>query len=201
MTSIETKDLISVNKEIEDIYNQGVKGIEGLPQSFDNVAKWLPLVRCLLETVGHVYLDEQARLAIESIMKSCESNAVRLRRVFKAVAAWEDAFIQEEYLTVMKRISDGKPVETVAREMMEGVRDLAMHDGVKAATEAQVAKLLTAIKELSNIEPLPSTQGSVSQHHSGSGDNVAGNKVMGNHNENHGSGPAYFGSYTQNLPK
>jgi hypothetical protein len=76
-----------------------------------------------------------------------------------------------------------------------------INHAAQAATEAQVAQLSEAIKELSNMEPSLPEEDGVSQTYYGSGDNIAGNKYGGNHNEYSGSGTAYFGAVTQHGMK
>lgn len=188
--------IIEVVKTVSD----NLKDAANLPTAFREIGERLPIVQDTLRiTKTHIgnNVDDEACQAMETVVKNCKNKAEQLQGIFNAVALSADASRIESYRIALRRWSKGKLVEDLAREMIEDVRVLAMNRAVQGATEAQVAQLLKAIEDLANVEPSLSDGTSVNQHHSGSGDNVAGNKYMGNHNENHGSGTAYFGSVTQ----
>ncbi|WAO94398.1 Pfs, NACHT, and ankyrin domain-containingprotein [Fusarium falciforme] len=191
--------VISIVEAVEIVYN-GIRDTRNLPRAFREVAKKLPLVRDTLRIAERqigASTDDEACQAVKTVVESCKVKAEELKDIFDAVSASDNASRFERYRVAVRRFGKGSLVETLAQELMEEVRLLGTNRAVQAATEAQAAELLKAIEELSSMEPSLPDEKSVSQHHSGSGDNVAGNKYQGNHNVYSGSGTAYFGGVTQ----
>lgn len=178
-----------------------LRDAENLPRAFREVLERLPLVRDTLR-IAEKYVgdntDKEACRAMKIIVEKCKARAENLEKIFEEVAPSEGKPRLERYRMAARRLGKGSQVEVLTKEMMEGVRILAENRAVQAATGAQVTQLAKAIEDLSTTESsLPDEDSSVSQSHFGSGDNVAGNKYSGNHNEYHGSGPAYFAPVTQ----
>ncbi|KAM0325461.1 hypothetical protein ACHAQA_007448 [Verticillium albo-atrum] len=134
---------------------------------------------------------------MKTIVERCKVKAEHLEKIINAAVPSEHSSWLERHRLAAQCIRKGDRVDVLTKEMMEDVRLLAMNRAINAATEAQITELLKATKEPSSTtHPLPNDD-SVAQYHSGSGDNVIGDKVMGNLNVVNGSGTAYFGAVTQ----
>ncbi|CAI7601620.1 unnamed protein product [Penicillium manginii] len=188
MSGIEVVGLISavvgILTAITDVYD-GLKDAANLPEAIRKVAERLPLVRSILESVEkHIasHPDEQACQAMETVVKKCKINAERLQEIFNAVAPSEPPSKRDRYRAIVRGWGKGQMVEVLAKEMLDDVRLLAEKHAVGAASETQIEQLQKAIEEISKLSPSLPNEGSVTQSHSGSGDNITGNKYGGNHN-------------------
>lgn len=190
--------VISIVETVEKVYN-GFRDAKILPRAFREVAEKLPLVQDTLRIVErHIRAnaDGEACQAMKTVMERCKTKADHLKEIFDAVKPSEDPSRLERYRMVVRRLGKGNLVEELATNIMQDVRLLAVNHAVQAATEAQVAELVKTIEDLSNIEPSLQDESSVSQHHCGSGNNIAGNKYGGNHNVFSGHGTANYGPVT-----
>ncbi|KAF5600694.1 Het-eN [Fusarium pseudoanthophilum] len=205
MSGIEVVGLVSgILTILETIgkLSDAIKNAKDLPPAFREVADKLPIVRDILQAVEkHLSTspDQGSDDAIKAVLKHCRDKAEKLEKLFKAVDPSEDTSSLKRYALMVRSLGKGHRVEILSKGMMEDVKLLVQNHAAQAATEAQVAKLTEAIQEISSVEPSLAEEEAVTQTHYGSGDNVAGNKHVGNHNEYSGSGTAYFGSVTQHV--
>ncbi|KAF5565551.1 Pfs NB-ARC ankyrin-domain-containing protein [Fusarium napiforme] len=205
MSGIEAVGLVSgILTILETIgkLSDAIKNAKDLPPAFREVADKLPIVRDILQAVEkHLSTssDQGTDEAIKAVLKHCRDKAEKLEKLFKAVDPSEDTSSFRRYSSMVRSLGKGHRVEVLSKGMMEDVKLLVQNHAAQAATETQVAKLSEAIQEISSVEPSLAEEEAVTQTHYGSGDNVAGNKHVGNHNEYSGSGTAYFGSVTQHV--
>ncbi|KAI8309040.1 2-oxoglutarate dehydrogenase [Colletotrichum sp. SAR11_240] len=188
---------------VENLYSR-FKDNDNLPREFRDITKRLPVVRDTLKIVQQnidSITDDEARQTMTEVMKNCKNKADKLDDIFTAIASSDPQSTAERCREVFRSWGKGRKVVELAKGMMEDVKTLAMNRVVQASTEAQLQKLQEAITELSSIQPSISDDESVSLHHTGFGDNVAGNKYQGNHNDFSGTGNAYFAPVTQNGTK
>ncbi|KAF5622401.1 Pfs NB-ARC and ankyrin-domain protein [Fusarium tjaetaba] len=171
-TGIEVIGLVSAILTILETIGKisdALKNAKDLPPSFREVANKLPIVREILQAVEKhlsTLADKATDESIKAVLKHCREKAEKLEKLFRAVDPSEDTSSFRRYAL--------------------------LNHAAQAATEAQVAKLSEAIRVMSSMEtPIPEEE-AISQTHYGSGDNVAEDKYSGNHNENSGSGTAYF---------
>jgi ribosome-binding protein aMBF1 (putative translation factor) len=203
MSGIEVVGLVSgILTILETIgkLSDAIKNAKDLPPAFREVADKLPIVRDILQAVEKhlgTSSDQGPDEAIKAVLKHCRDKAEKLEKLFKAVDPSEDTSSFRRYASMVRSLGKGHRVEVLSKGMMEDVKLLVQNHVAQAATEAQVAKLFEAIQEISSVEPSLAEEEYVTQTHYGSGDNIAGNKHVGNHNEYSGSGTAYFGSVTQ----
>ncbi|KAF5698450.1 ankyrin repeat-containing protein [Fusarium mundagurra] len=184
---------ITIVETINKVYN-GLKDVDGLPAAFQEVIGRLPLVQTVLQAVEEQIqpdANDTATQAMKAVVTRCKVRAEDLEKIFKAVASSEGMSRLERYRRVVRQLGKEKKVEALAKELLEDVHLLAERHAFQAATQAQVSQLREAIEELSQVgSSLPDEDG-FTLVHSGSGDNVAGNKYTGN-NQYHGSGQAFF---------
>lgn len=203
MSGIEVVGLVSgILTILETIgkLSDALKNAKDLPPAFREVADKLPIVRDILQAVEKhlsTSADQGTDEAIKAVLKRCREKAEKLEKLFKAVEPSEDSSSFRRYALVVRSLGKGHRVEVLSKGMMEDVKLLVQNHTTQAATEAQVAKLSEAIRVMSSMETSLPEEDTISQTHYGSGDNVAGNKYAGNHNENSGSGTAYFAPVTQ----
>ncbi|QGI81314.1 hypothetical protein CEK25_008043 [Fusarium fujikuroi] len=207
MSGIEVVGLVSgILTILETIgkLSDALKNAKDLPPAFREVADKLPIVRDILQAVEKhlsTSADQGADEAIKAVLKHCREKAEKLEKLFKAVEPSEDSSSFKRYALMVRSLGKGNRVEVLSKGMMEDVKLLVQNHAAQAATEAQVAKLSEAIRVMSSMEISLPEEEAISQTHYGSGDNVAGNKYAGNHNENSGSGTAYFAPVTQHASK
>ncbi|VZI19827.1 unnamed protein product [Fusarium fujikuroi] len=205
MSGIEVVGLVSgILTILETIgkLSDALKNAKDLPPAFREVADKLPIVRDILQAVEKhlsTSADQGADEAIKAVLKHCREKAEKLEKLFKAVEPSEDSSSFKRYALMVRSLGKGNRVEVLSKGMMEDVKLLVQNHAAQAATEAQVAKLSEAIRVMSSMEISLPEEEAISQTHYGSGDNVAGNKYAGNHNENSGSGTAYFAPVTQHV--
>lgn len=201
MSGAEVVGLISAIISIVDAIgkvSKALKDANDLPRAFHEVAERLPLVRDTLRAVeSHIKnsADEGTYQAIEKVLKNCKDKAAQLDELFKVVAPSQGRPRMKRYAVALLRVGKQNRVENLATGMMEDARLLVLNYAVQAASEAQVSELRDAIEDLSSMESSLPESSATNQTHHGSGDNIAGDKYGGNHNEI--SGNAYFGPVTQ----
>ncbi|KAF5578017.1 Pfs NB-ARC ankyrin-domain-containing protein [Fusarium pseudocircinatum] len=203
MSGIEVVGLVSAILTILETIGKisdALKNAKDLPPSFREVANKLPIVREILHAVEKhlsTSADQATDESIKAVLTHCREKAEKLEKLFRAIDPSEDTSSFRRYALMVRSLGKGHRVEVLSKGMMEDVRILVQNHAAQAATEAQVAKLSEAIRVMSSIETSLPEEEAISQTHYGSGDNVAGNKYAGNHNENSGSGTAYFAPVTQ----
>jgi hypothetical protein len=150
------------------------KDVNALPQAFREVAQRLPLVRSTLQTAeSHIAAykpDKDSCNAMKSVVESCGDKAKRLETIFQDVIPPADTPILDRYFKAVQTLGKGNRVETLMKGILVDVQLLAGNSSIKAATKAQVEKLVKAIEELSVIPPsLPEEDSSTTVANYGSG--------------------------------
>ncbi|KAG8673801.1 hypothetical protein FPOAC1_007120 [Fusarium poae] len=193
--------VVGIVQFIGEVSN-ALKNAKDLPEAFQEVGDRIALVRDILQNVER-HIDGTAGdgtyQALKAILENCKDKASQLENIFQAVAPSDKTPRLKRYALAVKSLGKGKRVEVLAKGMIEDTQLLVLEHAAQAATEDQLAKLADAVEVLSEMEPSLPEEESISQTHYGSGDNVAGNKYGGNHNdikEIHGN--PIFGNVTNN---
>ncbi|KAM0491832.1 hypothetical protein ACHAP8_010336 [Fusarium lateritium] len=196
--------IVGIVQFIAEVSN-ALKNAKDLPEAFQEVGDRIALVQDILQKVENNIdrtADDGTYQAVRTILEDCKDKAKQLEAIFQAVASTDKTPRIKRYALVVKRLGKGKRVEVLAKGMIEDTQLLVMEHTAQAATEDQLTKLADAIEVLSEIEPSLPEEGSITQNHSGSGDNVAGNKYQGNHNDIKAiHGNPIFGNVTNNNGK
>ncbi|KAI4861171.1 SesA protein [Hypoxylon rubiginosum] len=178
----------------------------GLPQSFRDVSARLPLVQNTLETASSGLTDETdarsttstSRTALTKVLESCRDKAAALQKVLQAVIPATNASRMTRYLKALRTIPNADKVETLMDGILGDLQVLTGNHAVKAATRAQVERLIGAAKE---GEGLNDSSPTVSLHNASTGSQYV-HSGQGNQNVSTGSGlqfnekltgPFYFG--------
>ncbi|KUJ12153.1 WD domain-containing protein [Mollisia scopiformis] len=146
----------STYKVIEDLKN--------LPKAFREVNKSLPIVEDTLKIARQQLLgksvDESTKKAIEPYIIASEEKAKSLRDIFKKVEqgqvqgkdtkGWS---VVDFYRTTVVPMGKAHRVESLMKDILEAVKNLATYQVFKTATQQQVKKLEDAINELAKVEP------------------------------------------------
>ncbi|XEV01594.1 hypothetical protein FSHL1_006881 [Fusarium sambucinum] len=193
--------IVGIVQFIAEVSN-ALKNAKDLPEAFQEVGDRIALVQDILQKVENNIdrtADDGTYQAVRTILEDCRDKAKQLEAIFQAVASTDKTPRIKRYALAVKRLGKGKRVEVLAKGMIEDTQLLVMEHTAQAATEDQLTKLADAIEVLSEIEPSLPEEGSITQNHSGSGDNVAGNKYQGNHNDIKAiHGNPIFGNVTNN---
>ncbi|OCK76161.1 SesA protein, partial [Lepidopterella palustris CBS 459.81] len=176
-----------------------IKDGEDLPQAFHEVAKKVELVVGTLRIAKTHILkstpDEKSCKEIKPTVERCKEKASRLENIFHQVVPQASTPRPERYRLAVTALGKGNRVETLMKGMLEDVKLLAGNQAVKAATEAEIGKLVKAIEELVAMPPSLSedTPGnSINNYGSGT---VNANTGEGTQNNNTGSGKQFNGQY------
>jgi hypothetical protein len=189
--------VITVVETIVKIYND-VKEADGIPATFREAARRLPLVRDTLRIaesrIHDRSLDEEGCRAIKPTVEECKDKALRLELVFRKVMPQGEFSRLERYRIAIRALGQESKVETLMTAMLGDVQLLAQNHAVKAATEAQVGMLAKAIEELAAMPPSMAEEAveksSISNYGSGT-QNV--NTGAGSQNNNTGGGRQFIG--------
>lgn len=139
--------------------------------------------------------DEKSCKEIKPTVERCKEKASRLENIFHQVVPQASTPRPERYRLAVTALGKGNRVETLMKGMLEDVKLLAGNQAVKAATEAEIGKLVKAIEELVAMPPSLSedTPGnSINNYGSGT---VNANTGEGTQNNNTGSGKQFNGQY------
>ena len=188
--------IITVIDTIVKVYND-VKDAEGVPITFREITRRLPLIRDTLRIAeahinGHS-LDEESCRAIKPIVEGSKDKALRLEIMFRKVVPQANVSRLDRYRIAVRALGKGNRVETLMKGMLEDVQLLAGNHAIKAATEAEVGKLIKAIEELSAMPSSMSEDmsgNSIYNYGSGTQNVNAGD---GTQNNNTGSGKQFIG--------
>ncbi|KAI1772520.1 SesA protein [Hypoxylon cercidicola] len=190
---------------------EAVDDASGLPQSFRDVAARLPLVHDTLEKASTGLTGEEdtaaAYIALARVLESCRNKAAALKEVLQAVMPAVNASRMERYYKAIKTLPNADKVENLMDGILGDLQVLTGNRAVKAATQAQIERLIDAAKRGEKLEGGGSTP-AVSLYnastglqyvHSGPGNqNVAtGHGIQINERS---TGPYYFG-WTPGSPK
>lgn len=195
--------IIAILDAAAQVYNT-VSDASGLPESFRDVARRLPLVNETLKTVRRRLdssdLDERFCEAVEPVVEGCKDKAARLEGIFRKVVPQESASRMERYALAVRTVGKGSRVEYLMRGILEDVQLLADNHVMKLATEAELESLREASKEASSIPPpLLTSPRPCSINNLGSGfQNV--NTGTGGQINNNGQGQQFIGSSFASPP-
>ncbi|KAF7547354.1 hypothetical protein G7Z17_g7786 [Cylindrodendrum hubeiense] len=198
--------IISIVEATWKIYVD-IKDTKCLPRTFHQTAETLPLVEDTLQTAKG-YMDEhdlpeESRKAMKHILEGCKSKVGKLQQIFEEISPQPEDSRFASYRKVACALGKGSRVETLMDGILKDVTTLVQNHGIKAVTKNEFEVLTKAIQDLKALpSSLMAEDSPAKVSHSGSGDiqYAEGHIIHGNHNENHGSGPAYFGNVTQHGP-
>jgi hypothetical protein len=114
-----------------------------------------------LEAAGiqliHVPLDDASAKAIEPIITGCKEKANALLAIFQKIdnrrKDAKDGWVLEFYRTTVIPLGKAHRVEVLMKDILEGLKKLAINQLFKTATQSQMAGLEKAIQALSEVEP------------------------------------------------
>ncbi|KFY04939.1 hypothetical protein O988_00384 [Pseudogymnoascus sp. VKM F-3808] len=191
-----TIDIIKNTKTIYKAY----KDAKGLPKQFHSVAEKFPLVLEILRNAEKksqtTELNDEQTNAAASNIRACHEKVEALNKIFKVVLPEEGANRMERYKKAVAALGKGKRVEELMGEIMRDVELVTSNELMGTATEDEIKKLREAIQEMIDMPPSISDDGgSITQHNSGGGSNIA-SRVTNNNigegsytNSNTGGGP------------
>lgn len=144
-----------------------------LPRGFREVAERLALIQDTLQSIEEWVKQsegEESLQGIRAIVEKCKDKADLLEKIFKDMIPADGVPRFERYRAAVQRLSKGSHIEELTKGMMEDLRLLAENRAFGGATEAQVAKVLQAIEDMSAMEPsVPDEDVSPHYVHYGSG--------------------------------
>lgn len=172
-----------------------VKDPNGQPQAFRQVAARLLLVRDILEKakLEANQLDETSQEDLEKVLEECKGKAEKLDKIFRKVLPGSEEGRLGRYRKAVSTPFSGGQVEQLMEGILKDAQLIATKKLMGIADKKQVKELAEAIKEMKEMpSSFPDEADSISQIHSGSGQNIA-NTGTGNTTNNIQSG----GSGTQ----
>jgi hypothetical protein len=181
-----------------------VQDPNGQPEEFRQVAARLPLVRSIMEKAKSEAKnldDKDTQENLEMVLESCEEKARKLKKIFyKVLPGGEDGRL-DRYRKAMSAPFNGGRVEQLMEGILRDAQLIATKKLEGIATQEQVKDLAEAIKDMNGIPSSLSDEAStISQMHSGSGQNIASmgpgntnNIVSGSGSFYHHIGSAHFG--------
>ncbi|KFX99137.1 hypothetical protein V490_01932 [Pseudogymnoascus sp. VKM F-3557] len=190
---------IDIIKNTKTIY-KAFKDAKGLPKQFHSVAEKFPLVLEILRNAEKksqtTELNDEQTNAAASNIRACHEKVEALNKIFKAVLPEEGANRMERYKKAVAALGKGKRVEELMGEIMRHIELVTSNELIGTATEDEIKKLQEAIQEMIDMSPSISDDGgSITQHNSGGGSNIA-SRVTNNNigegsytNSNTGGGP------------
>ncbi|OBT59625.1 hypothetical protein VE04_00165 [Pseudogymnoascus sp. 24MN13] len=191
-----TIEIVKSTKSLHSAY----KDAKGLPKEFGSIAAKFPLVLTILrnaEKKGQATkLDDEQTNEAENNIRACHEKVEALNKIFKAVLPDADANRLERYKKAVAAVGKGKRVEELMGEIMKHIELVTCDKLMGTATGDEIKKLEEAIQEMLDMSPsIPEDSGSIIQHSSGSGNNIA-SRVTNNNigegtytNSNTGKGP------------
>lgn len=192
--------LISIVDAIKKVYD-AAGDANGQPGEFRQVAARLPLVIEILHSVEAAApeLDDTKQEAIEPILKSCKAKAEKLQEIFQKVIRKDDGNWFDRYKKALRTLGKGDKVEYLMEGIQKDTQLLACEKLMGIATEEQVKRLEEGIREMNDLSSsVQEDTLSVTQTHSGTGDNIghsgSGNNYGGNSHHNQNSGDVNYGS-------
>lgn len=200
MSGIEVLGLISsiitVIDTVVQLYN-AIKDTPHLPRAFREVVERLPLVRNTLraaeERIRNYNTDRETCEAIKPTVEKCKEKVEHLESILQQMAPQRGASSLHRYRLAVRRLGKESQVEELMKGILEDVQLVAGNRAIQAASEAQVAELLQAINELSEV---PSSISECNPSHTftnyGTGNQF--NAPGGTQNNNTGSGIQFPGS-------
>ncbi|KAJ6037201.1 WD domain-containing protein [Penicillium herquei] len=154
---------IAIIQAISGTY-EAIKNIKSLPHEFDAVSSSLPIARFNIECAEKVFddpnVDDSFKEEIKKLLHECNEKATSLKEIFQRV---DETFNHEKkknklgnlleiYKAIIIKMSKAHRVETLMKEILEKLHSIGLNKVLRAATQEQVERLETAIKELSEVE-------------------------------------------------
>ncbi|RSL59898.1 hypothetical protein CEP54_007009 [Fusarium duplospermum] len=151
---------ITVVQAIPLTYN-AIQHLQGLPKAFEEVQHHLPLVQETLQNVQQLLkdstLDESAVVPVQTTVGRCKTNADSLLQIFQDIEKHskngKNGSIVEFYRARVLRLGKGHRVESLMKDLMKGLENLAVNQLFKTATQSQLSRLEDSINEMSQVEP------------------------------------------------
>ncbi|KAF9879367.1 hypothetical protein CkaCkLH20_02910 [Colletotrichum karsti] len=193
-----------------EVAHSKMKGMKGLPEAFDAVARQVPLAQRILDAV-----ESQTRNAPESTLRailpvvhSCRENAETLKTTLEKLQPGDSAsaWSLDHYVSLIKCRGKKGRVEDLMRQILRDILTLASYKTIHAATSEELAGLKAAIEEVGNVKAsapdtlLEDAKG-VNISHGGQGPmlNQVGDYTtswnhFGSGHINHVQGDAHFGA-------
>ncbi|KAH7136903.1 putative ankyrin repeat-containing protein [Dactylonectria estremocensis] len=199
---------IGIVQGISSTY-KAIQHLKGLPDEFDEVNKSLPLAQDTLilarDKLQDLAAGELSIVALQPVVSSCEEKAKKLQVIFEKVEKRErdakDGSALEFYRATLLRLGKAHRVETLMRDMLKGLQELATNQLFRTATQSQVALLKDSIDQLSNLEssvPDSDFEHSMVQNIASGGTGFQTSISGQEHNINSGSGKQ-FNAQTMNF--
>lgn len=144
----------------------------GLPPSFRDIGSQLPLIKDSLQTACRGLAEEPVSPdfsgALRAALEGCRLKAVGLERILRAAMPPAGASRTTRYFRALRTISHATKVEGLMDGIMRDLHVLTANHVVKAATRAQMRKLLAAA-DAERGRGLHGCKSSVVLHNLGSG--------------------------------
>lgn len=151
---------IAISQAILSAY-KAIEHIKGLPKAFREVNQNIPLVQETLELarlqLERVGLNEPSGKAVEPVISNCHKKFEALQNIFQEIDKGKDAkdwsALVSFYRTTVVPLGKAHRVEALMQDILKDLRMLAINQLFKTATQSQVAKLESAVQDLSNVDP------------------------------------------------
>ncbi|KAI9679647.1 MAG: hypothetical protein M1829_001609 [Trizodia sp. TS-e1964] len=147
--------ILEISKTISEVYTT-FKDLQGLPKAFSLVARRLPLVNDILESVKrHVEAEgnEVVCRTIMPIVEHSETNIKTIEEIFEKLKPGDGAKKLERYIKAVKARGKGSKVENLMANVFKDVQLLNLQRGMNTTTHEQQAEVLAAIQELADVPP------------------------------------------------
>ncbi len=130
---------------------------EGLPAAFREVAQRLPLVQDTLRIVEAQLRknpgDQATRDAIRGSIDNAKIKAEQLQVIFNKCVPVENSQRYVRYIMALRSLGKGYKVETLMKDLLGILQDIANSHTMRAATHDQVEKLAEALEAVDAVSP------------------------------------------------
>ncbi|TLD26481.1 hypothetical protein PspLS_05243 [Pyricularia sp. CBS 133598] len=146
--------IITLVKTSQAIYD-AASDVSGLPRFLRDVESRLPLIQDTLEVARRdLAVDDNGALsspssceALAKVLRSCRARLDGLYEIIKAAVPAADAPRTERYLKALKTMPSAAKAEGLMDGALRDLELLAHSQAFKAATRAQVERLIVAVRE------------------------------------------------------
>ncbi|KAK4097473.1 hypothetical protein N658DRAFT_500366 [Parathielavia hyrcaniae] len=147
--------LIEVTEQTVEVYD-AIKDIRGLPEAFQEVRKWLPLVEQTLREAKlpakKVKSTDDANM-LETRLDNCETKADNLLEIFQKIARKStEEFDPFVYRSIAVKLGKHR-AETLMGGILEDLLAFVTHQMFQEAMQNRVGPLDKARQELANVSP------------------------------------------------
>jgi N-terminal domain on NACHT_NTPase and P-loop NTPases len=147
--------LIEVIEDMIEVYDT-FKDLRGLPEAFQELSKWLPLVEQTLreaKTPAKKVRSAEDANVLGTHLDSCEEKADKLREIFQKVARKStEEYDASAYRSIAVKLGKHR-AETLMIGILEDLAVLAAHHVFQPVMQKQVEPLNKARQELENVPP------------------------------------------------